>query len=410
MESGSMALSLRKIGERLTLAAVCFLFVLSYAKEAQGQVSPYSFDWLRATFVSDWLARYWADDEAEDGTRLASLPDMFGDSFARGGVLTATNTLPLVTSTTDVLLAGGSRGLKVAEHNKAIPMNRTYLAYNHFHNAAATSIETPAVGPVIGDLSIDRWTLGLESRFADGLWSLEVQMPFTGDLDVMDPAGLSESHSGQIGNLSAILKRLVYYDGFTSVVVGLGVETPTGSDFESRTAVVRYHVSNDAVHIHPYLGILHSPNDCFFFHGFLQLDVATHGNLVTFDDSIGPGNVAGRYNDQTLLYADLGGGYWLSRNPCATVTGLAALVEVHYTTTLNDSDSLFATPVGVGGGGHVMNLVNPANRMDVINLTAALHAELAQYTSLRIGGVFPLNDPDDRFFDAEVAMQLIRRF
>jgi hypothetical protein len=226
----------------------------------------------------------------------------------------------------------------------------------------------------------------------------------------MDPAGLSESHSGQIGNLSAILKRLVYYDGFTSVVVGLGVETPTGSDFESRTAVVRYHVSNDAVHIHPYLGILHSPNDCFFFHGFLQLDVATHGNLVTFDDSIGPGNVAGRYNDQTLLYADLGGGYWLSRNPCATVTGLAALVEVHYTTTLNDSDSLFATPVGVGGGGHVMNLVNPANRMDVINLTAALHAELAQYTSLRIGGVFPLNDPDDRFFDAEVAMQLIRRF
>jgi hypothetical protein len=235
-------------------------------------------------------------------------------------------------------------------------------------------------------------------------------MPFTGDLDVVDAGGLAESHSGQIGNLSAILKRLVYYDECTSVVIGLGVETPTGSDFASRTAVVSYDVSNDAVHLHPYLGVLHSPNECLFFHGFLQVDVATHGNLVTFDDTTGPGNVAGRFNDQTLMYADIGGGYWLWRDPCACVTGLAALVEVHYTTALNDSDALFATPAGTGGGGHVMDLVNPANRMDVVNLTAAIHAELAQYTSLRVGGVFPLKDPDDRFFDAEVAVQLIQQF
>ena len=395
---------------RLAPATACLMLFLACAGEARGQVPLSVFDWLRPVYMSDWLTRYWADDAQEDGTRLASLPDMFGDSFGRGGVLTASNTLPLVTTSTDVLLAGGSRGLKVAEHNKAIPMNRAYLAYNHFHNAAASTIAAPPAGPVANDLSIDRWTLGVESRFADGLWSLEVQMPFTGDLDVVDPAGLFESHSGQIGNLSAILKRLVYYDECTSVVVGLGIETPTGSDFESRTSVVSYHVSNDAVHLHPYLGVLHSPNDCFFLHGFLQLDIATHGNLVTFDDTLGPGNVAGRYNDQTLLYADVGGGYWLWRDPCACVTGLAALVEVHYTTTLNDTDALFATPVGSGGGGHVMNLVNPANRLDVVNLTAALHAELAQYTSLRFGGVFPLRDPDNRFFDAEVAVQLIQRY
>ncbi|MCI0359531.1 MAG: hypothetical protein L0211_13725 [Planctomycetaceae bacterium] len=336
---------------------------------------------------------------------------MFGDSFARGGVLTASNTVPEVTNTTDVLLAGGSRGLKVAEHNKAIPMNRTYLAYNHFHNAAASSIDVTPLAPVTDNLSIDRWTLGLESRFGEGLWSLEVQMPFTGDLDVVDPGGLAESHSGQIGNLSAILKRLVYYDECTSVVMGLGVEAPTGSDFISRTADVSYLVSNDAVHLHPYLGVLHSPSDCLFFHGFIQVDVATHGNLVTFDDFIASGNIAGRFNDQTLLYADLGGGYWLWRDPCAgCVTGLAVLAEVHYTTTLNDTDTLFATPVGTGGGGHVMNLTSPANRVDVVNLTAAIHAELAQYSSLRVGGVVPLRDPDDRFFDAEVTVQFIQRF
>jgi len=203
----------------------------------------------------------------------------------------------------------------------------------------------------------------------------------------------------------------VYYDGLTSVVVGLGVEAPTGSDFSARTAVVSYLISNDAIHLHPYLGVLHSPNDCLFFHGFVQVDVATHGNLVTFDDTTGPGNVAGRFNDQTLLYADVGGGYWLWRDPCAEcLTGLAALLEVHYTTALSDTDALFATPVGVGGGGHVMNLTNPANRVDVVNLTAAVHFELVQYTSLRVAGVVPLRDPDDRFFDAEIAVQLIRRF
>ena len=406
-----MLSSYRNSGPRLMLAMACLWLVLSVGSEARGQSPLFGLDWFRSTYLTDWLARYWADDEAEDGTRLASLPDMFGDSFGRGGVLTASNSLPLVTTTTDVLLAGGSRGLKVAEHNKAIPMNRVYLAYNHFHNAAESRIDAPLLPAATTSLSLDRYTLGMESRFADGLWSLEVQMPFTGALAVVDPGGLAASESGSIGNLSAILKRLVYYDALTSVVVGMGVETPTGSDFTARTAVVSYLVSNDAVHLHPYLGVLRSPNDNLFFHGFLQLDIASHGNRVTFDDTISAGNFAGRFNDQTLLYVDVGGGYWLWRNPCSShVTGLAAIAEIHYTTTLNDTDRLFATPVGIGGGGHVMNLTNPANRVDVVNLTAAVHAELGPCTSLRVGGVFPLRHADNRFFDAEVAAQLIRRY
>ena len=406
-----MPLLRRSIAQRLALATACLLSVLCCGQPARAQTPFFGLNWLQPALVSDWLARFWADDEEQEGTRLATLPDMFGDSFGRGGVLTAASSVPMVTTTSDVLLAGGSRGLKVAEHNKAIPMNRVYLVYNHFHNAAEFSIAAPPPALATTNLPIDRYTLGAETRFGCGLWSLELQMPFTGDLDVVDPGGLAEFHSGQVGNLSAILKRLVYYDGLTSVVLGLGVETPTGSDFKSRTAVVSYLISNDAVHLHPYLGVLNSPSDSLFFHGFLQLDVATHGNLVTFEDTTGPGNVAGRFNDQTLLYVDVGGGYWLWRDPCGPlVTGLAALLEFHYTTTVNDTDSLLATPVGVGGGGHVMSLTNPGNRVDVVNVTAAVHAELDQYTSLRVGGVFPLRGSDNRFFDAEVAAQLIRRF
>src|SRR5262245_36424779 len=217
----SMPISFRAIGQRLTLAAGCLLAVLCGGRQACAQVPFFGLNWLQPALVSDWLARFWADDEEQEGTRLATLPDMFGDSFGRGGVLTAANTLPLVTTTSDVLLAGGSRGLKVAEHNKASPMNRVYLAYNHFHNAAEFSIAAPPPALATTSLPIDRYTLGAETRFGCGLWSLELQMPFTGDLDVFDPGGLAEFHSGQIGNLSAILKRLVYYDGLTSVVMGL---------------------------------------------------------------------------------------------------------------------------------------------------------------------------------------------
>lgn len=392
------------------LAAACIWLGLGCGSSAYGQSSLFGFDWFRAVYMTDWLTRYWADEEQEDGTRLARLPDIFGDSFGRGGVLTASNTLPLVTTSTDVLLAGGSRGLKVAEHNKALPMDRVYLAYNHFHNAAENTIVAPPLAAATTNLSIDRYTLGIEKRFADDLWSLEVQMPFTGSLAVADPGGLAASQSGNFGNLSAILKRLVYYDEQTSVAVGLGVETPTGSDFTTRTSVVSYRVSNDALHLHPYLGVLRSPNDDVFFHAFVQLDVATHGNRVTFDDTLAAGNFAGRYNDQTLLYVDVSGGYWLWRDPCCGARGLAAIAEFHYTSALNDTDFLFATPVGIGGGGHVMTLTNPANRVDVVNFTAALHAQIDPLTSFRVGGVFPLRNPDNRFFDAEVAAQLIRRY
>ena len=117
-----------------------------------------------------------------------------------------------------------------------------------------------------------------------------------------------------------------------------------------------------------------------------------------------------RFNDETLLYVDVGGGWWLWRDPCCCDCGLAAIGEFHYTTTLNDTDALFATPVGVGGGGHVMTLVNPANHQDVVNFTAAVHAQLSPSTSFRVGGVFPLRGFDQRFFDAEIAVQFIQRY
>lgn len=392
---------------RRLLSAIAVLAVLLTTGPVRAQQSFLFMDWF-AILQPPWVEQYLADDASDDGVLLAENPDIFGDTFGRGGDLKVNQDVLLI-NTTSVLLAGGTRGLKPSEHNKAIPDNRVYFAYSHFHNAVATRIEEP-LGVVVRneESAIEQYLVGLESRFGNGLWSIELRMPFAGQHDfVFAGVRTAENHSGNIGNLSVLLKRLVYYDRDTSVVVGMGVETPTGSDFFSRTDAINLRISNDAVHLVPFVGLLHAPDDRWFLHGFVQVDVAANGNQITFVDAAGIGN-GGKINDQTLLYVDVSLGRWFYRDQSAAlITGVAGLVEAHYTGTLQNTEQI-AAPLAPPPSG--FTATNFANRMDVVNLTAAVHIEIARDTSLRAGGVFPITFGDNRFFDAEISAQLIRRF
>ena len=86
------------------------------------------------------------------------------------------------------------------------------------------------------------------------------------------------------------------------------------------------------------------------------------------------------------------------------MTGLASILELHYTTALQDADVLSATT-----GGTSFRFGNLRNRFDVVNLTVGLHAEMARRTTFRVAGVFPLNTVD-RPFDSEVQVSVNRRF
>ena len=68
------------------------------------------------------------------------------------------------------------------------------------------------------------------------------------------------------------------------------------------------------------------------------------------------------------------------------VTGLAPVVELHYTTTLEDSD-LVRGSVGPLG----FQFSNLLNRVDALQFTVGLHADLGPQTTFRVGGAFPLN-------------------
>lgn len=362
-------------------------------------------------------------------SRLASTPDMFGDFFGRGGTITAVEALTpgggqrLLTTRADLPWAGGARGLKVGEHNKALPVDRIYFNYNHYHNAlqfqAVGTDLAPPGAPLteFRDLSLDRYTLGWEKTFWCGLFSVELRMPLSGgyDLDFQadDPTAAINLEGGHFGNLSILPKLLLYEDERTAVSAGLGIEAPTGSDAEARVAFTAYRVENEAVHLHPYLGVLAQPTDRFFVHAFAQLDVAANGNPVKFTAGGLPPDAGtfGVYNEQTLLHLDVSLGRWLYRDPCApVVTGLACLAEWHYTAALEDTDVVTgarATPVPPGA---TLDFRNRLNRFDVVNFTAGLHLEIARDTTLRVGGAFPLESGAERFFDAEALAQLSRRF
>jgi hypothetical protein len=165
-----------------------------------------------------------------------------------------------------------------------------------------------------------------------------------------------------------------------------------------------YQVRNQAVHLSPFLGYLWVPDEVNFFQAFTQVDVATGGNSVSYQDPLGSGSF-GSFDEQMLMYVDLSYGRWLywSQQNCRTY-GLAAQFEVHYTKSLQDADTATATSSGTD-----FTFGSLGNHTDIVNLTAGLHFQINR-TELRIGTAFPLGTGFDRAFDGEVILQINQRF
>jgi hypothetical protein len=364
---------------------------------------------------------------AARGRSIIRTPEMFGDSLYPLPTITAMEGLSgggSMTLVSDLPLAAAAGRTLVAEHNKAVPTNRLYFNYNYYHNALESRISgisalTAAPFLVQRDDSLSGYLIGAERMFAGGAWSAELRMPLAGSYDfAFEPgiAGLSERgavHGGEVGNLAIIFKRVLYENDATVFSAGVGVAMPTGDDVRVETALTRYTLHNEAVYLLPYLAVIRNADDLFFWHGFLQLDVPTEGNTLSFQ-SLPPDVAAagdfGKLTDQTLLRIDAGGGVWLTRRPQAPlVTGVAAVAEVHYTDTLQNTDFVaFSRPSVISPS--IVDLRNAANWMNVVNVTSGLHIELFNNSTLRIAGAFPLLQRDDRFFDGELLVQFGQRY
>lgn len=330
-------------------------------------------------------------------------PNIFGHDLMRGLTVVATNGyIPYepTESHADLPLAGGCGRLNIADNNNALPQDRIYFLYNHFQNAiTAEGIGRAGFGTEASSLPLDRYTFGIEKTFGSGLYSVEVRMPLAGE---SWPSGVSGNGTG---NLSVVLKTVLRKTDSGVLSAGLGVETPTGGNVTFDSADLHFRVRNEAVFLVPYAGLYVAPESGLFFHGFLQCNVPLTGNPIDGADYQGAFSL-GSLSEQTLLQLDCAFGYWLIRDPQAhLLKRLAPVIEVHETSTLQDSAVrqrvYFDRSYRFG---------NAANRVDIVDLTLGLHAELAGNWFCRVGGVVPLSAGDNRGFDSEVLVQVEKQF
>jgi len=332
---------------------------------------------------------------------LAGVTNMIGDSPNLGRYNITITTF--LAGGASIPIAGGDGYAKIADDNSPIPTDRVFFDYNYFNHAVGTG-NSASIG-------LNRYNFGVEKTFFGGCCSIEVQAPvetgLNNDQNLQGTLlGTTAENEGTVfGNMSLTLKGLIYQCDCLAVSVGTMIDLPTapnGSFTGGETVVIQ----NDSVHLAPFLGFAYAP--CcgnFFAIGFVQLDFDANGDsvgLVAINDP-----PIARFRDPTLLYLDLSMGYWLFRDDpaccrCRYLTGIAPVVELHYTTTLQNYRGVDGTDF----------LIDPVyNGTDCLNLTAGLHFQMGPCSMLTVGGVVPLmSSPRDREFDSEVVVQFDRRF
>jgi hypothetical protein len=293
------------------------------------------------------------------------------------------------TITVDVPSGGGAvvRRVKLAENNSPIPRDRLFGLYNFFND----------VPNGFGDVS--RYALGFEKTFRDGGMSLDVRFPFAATLSSDQSTGGIGSKNTEFGNTTLIWKSLLFEDATLLVSGGLGVALPTANDTRLFLANGRQilQINNDAVHLLPFGAFLATPNDQTFFQAFCQLDLDPNGDRVQGDPNGGPMQRIGTLQDATLLFLDGTLGMWAYRNPYArAVTGIAPVIELHYSSTLQDTESLT-------GNGFTVNGVS--RRFDVLNGTICTHFFLGDQLTVTPAISFPLRNGNDQQFDYEAIVQ-----
>lgn len=326
------------------------------------------------------------------GGPMEGMPNMIGDFFSVAGFFIDLRTRrPMVS----IPMAGGDRRFKIAEENSPIPTDRAFFNYNMFHNALLGADGRP--------YNFNRYVFGLEKTFFDERTSVELRIPFGNGLNSVqsfEAAAAPPVVATEFGNIPLVFKGLLWSSQRQAFSAGVAVVFPTGRDgrFLDQLGHESFRMDNEAVHLQPFVGWVWTPRQRLFFQLFTQVDFDTAGNPVFSAYDGGRLQWIGRFQDQNLFLMDTKVGFWLYRNPEARLlTGLIPTVELHYTSTIHDSDT-------------VGPISNPFNRLDFLNITGGLHFQLGSRSILTVAAAAPLRTGESAPFDSEVGMQFERRF
>jgi hypothetical protein len=279
---------------------------------------------------------------------------------------------------------------RFADNDCTLPTDRIFSDYSFFHDA---QLGTPS--------DANRFVPGFEKTFFDGRMSVEMRFPI-GNLASSDFTvnGASLGTTDQFGDIQVIIKGLLYRDQTWALGMGMDVSIPTapGVNVQNFTGGPLASIGNQSTHLLPYFAMLATPNDDWFVQADVQMDIAANGNDVSFSQFGNNLTSVGTIYDQTLIFTDVSIGRWLYRNPSQQFSGLAAVVEAHYTGGLN-------APSATGTRNFLL-AYNTAE-FNVLDLTVGAHAVIGN-TTVTLGFATPVTD--DRTFDGELRLFVNRRF
>ncbi|MEC9091779.1 MAG: hypothetical protein VX438_03670 [Planctomycetota bacterium] len=342
---------------------------------------------------------------------LGRTPRMFGDWFGPGIGIATSSQGPSMIDQVEAFaqIPQSGRVGKIAENNSALPFDRFFVNYSYFHNAYDASVFGPDPLENSANTAINRYTVGMERTFLDGLASLETRFVLSDTPDLVHNPGPSgyQSFSPTLGNISLATKFLLIENECTALAAGLGLELPTGGDtyIKSRSTILK--MENRSAYLSPYISLLkNSANNSWFLNAFIQVECPLAGDRISGISALtGDTTLQGKYNSQTSLFVDVAVGRWIYQQEKGLVTGIATFIEGHYNGSLNEADAFNDTISD--GSFNTFYALNPLQRQfNIVNLTAGLHIEIADQTKLRIGSVFPVSE--QRAFDGEFGIQLSR--
>ncbi len=299
------------------------------------------------------------------------------DAFGNGG--------------TGVLLAGpdvASRRVKLSENFSPEVRDRCFINYNFFNDAFGG----------LGD--VNRFVLGFERILVDDLVSIEVRLPMAGTLSSRQQVDRPGDRSYELGNATFIGKFVLLRTDRYLWTAGTGVTAPLADDARLlRGDQELLRIENEAVHLLPFLSVLHRYNSKTFFQAYTQFDVDTHGNPVLANLTGGPLTEIGTFTDSTIAHVD-GSAHrvvYQNRRSSSLLKSVIANAELHYSGTLNGSDAVAGQGITIG---------NLKQNFNIVNATTGAHLVLSKNMVVSPGVSVPLRSGLDKQFDYEAILQL----
>ncbi len=263
------------------------------------------------------------------------------------------------------------RAFKISENQSPRPQDRVFFTFNYFNNLNGPINQR--INAPVSNLQVYREFFGFEKTFWNGNASIGLRVPvntLTADSPVRGLGGTNTS----FGNMTVFTKFILWQDksGRNLVSTGVAVTGPNGpTAFAGAPGAVGFHDAS----IQKYVGYIFGGEN-WYLQGFEAIDVPTDSN------------------DVTMLYNDLGVGYFVYKNkdPKAFISSIAPTFETHINIPLNHRGAF--------------RYHDAAGTPDVVDLTYGINTFIRRRAMLTIGFVNPVTGPQPFTYEWQVLLNV----